>query len=320
MSWNVFISRRIPEAGIEYLKNAGMKVDVYPHDQAIPRKDLLNRIHKYDALLAVLTEQVDQELLAAAKQLKIVANYAVGYNNIDVAACSQKGIAVSNTPGVLTEATADLTFALILGVAKRILEGDEMTRSGKFSGWGPLLLLGSDVSGKTLGVIGAGRIGSALIQRAAGFDMKIVYTDTRRKYDIEEKFGAKFMSLDELLEKSDFVTIHVPLNEETHHLIDEKRLRQMKKSAYLINTARGPIVDPDALYAALKTGQIASAALDVTDPEPIPANHKLLSLPNLIVAPHIASATVTSRTQMAMMAVQNLVAGVQGRELPFQVV
>jgi glyoxylate reductase len=314
MSWRVFISRRIPEAGIKYLRKAGHKVDIYPQEQAIPRRELLETIHQYDALLPVLTEQIDEELLGRAKRLKIVANYAVGYNNIDVAACTSKNIAVTNTPDVLTEATADLTFGLLLGVAKRMIEGDNLTRSGKFAGWGPLMLLGSDVSRKTLGVIGAGRIGSAVIQRAGGFDMKILYTDTQPRPDIEDKFNAKFVSLDELLNESDFVTIHVPLSRETYHLIDANRLNQMKESAYLINTSRGPVVDERALLNALKEKRIAGAGLDVYENEPALAPG-LARLTNTVLLPHIASATVETRNKMALMAAENIIKMAQG-EIP----
>ena len=315
MSWKVFISRRIPEPGIRYLEEAGLEVEVYAKDQAIPRKELLEMIPLYDALLSVLTEQVDEKLLEKAGRLKIVANYAVGYNNIDIAACTQRGIAVTNTPEVLTAATADLAFTLILAVAKRIVEGDNMTRSGNFKGWGPLLLLGSDVSGKTLGIIGAGRIGSAVARRATGFDMKILYHDTKQNSELEKKGDAKFVSLDELLEKSDFISLHVPFNENTRHLINMNRLRQMKTGAYLINTSRGPVVDENALVTALKEKIIAGAGLDVFEEEPLLAPG-LTELPNTVLLPHIASATVETRTKMALMAAENIISMAQGKIPP----
>ena len=315
MSWKVFVSRRIPEPSIRYLKDAGLEVEVYAKDQAVPRNELLEMIPLYDALLSVLTEQVDEELLEKAGRLKIVANYAVGYNNIDIAACTQRGIAVTNTPEVLTAATADLAFTLILAVAKRIVEGDNMTRSGNFKGWGPLLLLGSEVSGKTLGIIGAGRIGSTVAGRATGFDMKILYHDTKQNSELENKCDAKFVSLDELLEKSDFISLHVPLNENTRHLINMNRLRQMKTSAYLINASRGPVVDENALVTALKEKIIAGAGLDVFEGEPLLAPG-LTNLPNTVLLPHIASATVETRTKMALMAAENIINMAQGKIPP----
>jgi len=312
MSWKVFVSRRIPEPGIRYLEDAGLEVDVYAKNRAVPRNELLEMIPLYDALLSVLTEQVDEKLLAKAGRLKIVANYAVGYNNIDIAACTQRGIAVTNTPEVLTAATADLAFTLILAVAKRIVEGDNMTRGGNFKGWGPLLLLGSEVSGKTLGIIGAGRIGSAVARRATGFDMKILYHDTKQNSELEKKCDAKFVSLDELLEKSDFISLHVPFNENTRHLINMNRLRQMKTGAYLINTSRGPVVDENALVTALKEEIIAGAGLDVYEEEPLLAPG-LIELPNTVLLPHIASSTVETRTKMALMAAENIISIAQGK-------
>ncbi len=315
MSWKVFISRMIPDAGIEHLKNAGLKVDIYEKDHVIPRKELLHRIPEYDALLAVLTEQVDTELLDHTDKLKIVANYAVGYNNIDVQSCTNRKIAVTNTPGVLTETTADLTFTLMLTVAKRVVEGDTMIRSGKFDGWSPLMLLGADVFGKTLGIVGAGRIGSAMAARASGFNMNILYTDTKRNDDLELKYGAQFVSLDDLLSKSDFVTIHVPLNDKTHHLINSKRLKQMKSDAYFINTSRGPVVDENALVSALKENIIAGAGLDVFENEPRLAIG-LAELPNTVLLPHIGSATVETRNKMAIIAAENIIKMSQGKIPP----
>jgi lactate dehydrogenase-like 2-hydroxyacid dehydrogenase len=315
MSWKVFVSRRIPEPGIRYLEDAGLEVEVYAKNQAIPRNELLEMIPLYDALLSVLTEQVDEELLEKAGRLKIVANYAVGYNNIDITACTQRGIAITNTPDVLTSATADLAFTLILAMAKRIVEGDNLTRRGLFKGWGPLLLLGADVSGKILGIIGAGRIGSAVARRATGFDMKILYHDTKQNRELEKKCDAKFVSLDELLDISDFISLHVPLNENTRHLINMNRLRQMKTGAYLINTSRGPVVDENALVTALREKIIAGAGLDVFEEEPLLAPG-LTELPNTVLLPHIASATVETRTKMALMAAENIVNMAQGKIPP----
>jgi lactate dehydrogenase-like 2-hydroxyacid dehydrogenase len=272
----------------------------------IPRNELLDRIQNYDALLSVLTEIVDDGLLNRAKKLKIVANYAVGYNNIDIPACTKKNIAVTNTPDVLTETTADLTFTLILSVAKRILEGDNMVRTNNFKGWHPMLLLGYDVSGKTLGILGAGRIGSAMAARAYGFRMQILYHDITKNPGMESKYQAKYVSLDELLKQSDFVTIHVPLNESTTHIISTDRLRQMKNTAFLINSSRGPVIDEKALVLALKNKVIAGAGLDVFEDEPALAPG-LAELPNTVLLPHIGSATVETRDKMALMAAENIV-------------
>jgi len=315
MSWNVFVSRKIPQAGIEYLENAGLKVDVYPEDQVIPREELLRRISDYDALLSVLTEVVDDELLTMAEELKIVANYAVGYNNIDIPACTKRKIAVTNTPDVLTDTTADLTFTLMLSVAKRIIEGDNMVRTNNFKGWNPMLLLGSDVSGKTLGILGAGRIGSAMAVRAHGFNMQLLYHDTTRNGNIESNYQAKYVSLDELLNRSDFVTLHIPLNENTTHIINADRLKKMKNTAFLINTSRGPVIDEQALVSALKNKEIAGAGLDVFEDEPVLAPG-LAELSNTVLLPHIGSATVETRDKMALMAADNIVNMAQNKIPP----
>ncbi|HBX70561.1 MAG TPA: D-glycerate dehydrogenase, partial [Chloroflexi bacterium] len=226
---------------------------------------------------------------------------------------------VGNTPGVFSDATADFAFTLMLSAARRVVEGQDYIRAGKWETWGLTTLLGQDVFGATLGIVGLGRIGQAVAKRARGFEMRVLYHDQQRLPEVEQSLGLEYCSLDDLLTEADFVTLHVDLNAATRGLIGAREFSMMKPNAILVNTARGPIVDPEALYAALKSNQIAAAALDVTDPEPLPADHKLLSLSNLIVAPHIASATVTSRTQMALIAVRNLIAGLEGRPLPFQV-
>jgi glyoxylate reductase len=257
--------------------------------------------------------------MEAAPRLRVISQVAVGYDNIDVPAATQRGIAVGNTPGVLTDATADFTFALLMAAARRIGEGMDYVRAGKWETWGLTLLLGQDVYGAALGIVGFGRIGQALAKRARGFDMRILYHDTQRQLEAEANLGAEYRPFEALLAESDFISLHVSLNDATRGLIDARAIQLMKPNAILVNTARGPVVNPDDLYDALSAGRIAGAALDVTDPEPLPAGHKLLALPNLIVVPHIASATVTSRTRMALMAVQNLVAGLQGDRLPFPV-
>jgi lactate dehydrogenase-like 2-hydroxyacid dehydrogenase len=247
----------------------------------------------------------------------VVSNFGVGYDNIDVPACTRRGIPVGNTPGVLTETTADLAWALILAAARRVVEGDRAVRAGEWRTWGPVLLLGRDVNGATLGIVGFGRIGQAVARRAAGFGMRVLYHARNRvAEDVEREMGATWLPLADLLAQSDFVSLNVSLTAETRHLIDAAALRSMKPSAILVNTARGPVVDTDALVDALRTGVIRAAALDVTDPEPLPADHPLVALDNCIVVPHIASATEATRGRMAAMAAANLLAGVRGERLP----
>jgi glyoxylate reductase len=249
----------------------------------------------------------------------VISQIAVGYDNIDVQAAAQRGIKIGNTPGVLTDATADFTFTLLMAAARRIGEGIDYVRDGRWETWGLTTLLGQDVFGATLGIIGFGRIGQAVAVRARGFNMKILYYDRERDTDAERETGAEYRELNELLGEADFVSLHVDLNEETRGMIGVQEFDLMQPSAILINTARGPIIDKDALCASLKEGKIACAALDVTDPEPLPADDELLSLPNIIIVPHIASATITARTRMCLMAVENLIAGVSDKPLPYPV-
>jgi len=241
---------------------------------------------------------------------------AVGYDNVDVEACTRRKIPVGNTPGVLTETTADFTWALLLAAARRVVEGVDYVHAGKWTTWGPMLLLGQDIHGATLGILGMGRIGTAVARRARGFQMRILYHDLHPNDDAERATGATFVDFDTLLRESDFLTIHTTLNPATHHLIGAEAIAKMKSNAVLINTARGPIVDPWALHDALRANRIFAAALDVTEPEPIPPDHPLLTLPNFLVAPHIASASVATRTKMAVMAAENLLAGLRGEGLP----
>jgi lactate dehydrogenase-like 2-hydroxyacid dehydrogenase len=313
----VFVARRIPAAGLDPIA-AVCEVDVWDDELPPPRDALLERVAGRDGILTLLTDRVDDELLdAAGPGLKVVSNYAVGYDNIDVAACARRGIAVGNTPGALTETTADLAWALMLAGARRVAEGDRYVRAGRWRTWGPLLLLGSDVHGSTLGIVGLGRIGQAVARRAAGFGMTILYSSRSRVDEaIEQGLGATYVGLPELLERSDIVSLHVSLAPDTRGLIDAAALARMKPTAILVNTARGPVVDAVALAAALREGVIAAAALDVTDPEPIPADDPLLSLDNCLVVPHIASATGATRGRMAAMAAANLLAGVRGEPLP----
>ena len=259
---------------------------------------------------------MDAELLDNAPNLKVVSNMAVGFDNIDAAECTTRGIPVGNTPGVLTDTTADLAWALLMAGARRIVEGMDYVRARKWKTWGPMLLMGQDVYGATLGIIGLGRIGATVAKRATGFDMRILYYDVRRREDLETEWELEYVDLDTLLRESDFVTIHTILSPETHHLIGEREFQLMKETAVLVNAARGPIVDPEALHKALKEGQIAYAALDVTEPEPINMDNPLLELDNIIIVPHIGSASYATRGKMAEMAARNLIAGVKGERLP----
>jgi glyoxylate reductase len=313
----VFVTRAIPDRGLELLRQA-CDVQVWDGELPPPREVLLERVRGLDGLLSLLTDPVDAELMdAAGPGLKVISNYAVGYDNIDVAEATGRGIPVGNTPGVLTETTADMAFALLMAAARRVVEGAEYVRAGRWRTWGPKLLLGHDVHGATLGIVGMGRIGQAVTRRAIGFDMQVVYFDPYCDAEKGPFVGvAVRCSLDQLLAEADFVSLHVPLTEDTYHLIDASTLLRMKPTAVLINTSRGPVVDTDALYEALAAGRIAYAALDVTDPEPLPAGHKLLSLPNCLVVPHIASASWATRTRMAEMAAENLLAGLRGGRLP----
>jgi lactate dehydrogenase-like 2-hydroxyacid dehydrogenase len=316
----VFVTRMIPDDGLEPIR-AACAADVWTDELPPPRAELLRRVAGCVGILTLLTDRVDDELLdAAGPGLRVVSNYAVGFDNVDLAACARRGVAVGNTPGVLTETTADLAWALILATTRRVAEGDRYVRSGRWRTWGPLLLLGSDVHGSTLGIVGLGRIGQAVARRAAGFGMTVLY-HARSRVDetIETTLGASFVELDELVERSDIVTLHVALTPETRHLIDAGALARMKPTAVLINTARGPVVDSVALATALRDGTIAAAGLDVTDPEPISPDDPLLELSNCLVVPHIASASRATRGRMAVMAAANLLAGIRGEPLPTQV-
>jgi len=315
MKPKVFVTRKIPREGIDILEKT-CEVKVNPYDRVLTKDELMKEIKKIDGLLCLLTDTIDKEVLDEASDLKIISNYAVGYNNIDVEEATKRKIMVTNTPGVLTDTTADLTWALLMGIARRIVEADKFTREGKFKGWDPMLFLGSDVHHATLGIIGFGRIGKTVAKRAKGFEMKILYNDVQKApKEVEKELGAEFVSLEKLLSTSDFVSIHTPLSPETHHLIGEKELRMMKKTSFLINVARGPIVDEKALVRALKENWIAGAALDVYENEPY-LTPGLSELPNVIVVPHIGSASIATRTKMATMAATNLVAGLNGKVPP----
>jgi glyoxylate reductase len=313
----VFVARVIPSDGLD-LVTAATAATVWPDDLPPPRGELLRSIEGCDGVLTLLTDKVDAEFLdRAGPQLKVVSNFAVGFDNIDVPECTRRGIPVGNTPGVLTETTADLAFALLMAAARRLPEGDRYVREGKWKTWGPMLLMGPDVHGATIGIVGFGRIGQAVAQRAAGFGMTILYHDVNRlPDDVTAPLGAQYVPLEELLARSDFVSLHVNLTPETRHLIDAAALRRMKSTAVLVNTSRGPVVDGAALATALRDGVIGAAGLDVTDPEPIPIDDPLVGLDNCLIVPHIASASRATRGKMAEMAAANLLAGLRGERLP----
>lgn len=310
----VFVTRAILDKGLDKVKEF-CDVDLWTDELPPAREIVLERVRGVEGILSLLTDTMDAAVMdAAGPGLKVISNYAVGYDNIDAAAATQRGIAVGNTPGVLTDATADLSFALLMAAARRVVEGERYVRAGRWKTWGPSLLLGADMAGATLGIIGYGRIGRAVAKRAAGFDMNIIYYDPTIPEGADLPGSA--VDLPTLLRTADFISVHTPLTPETHHMIDAKAFAMMKPTAVLVNTARGPVVDPDALYTALRDGQIFAAALDVTEPEPIPMDSPLLTLDNLIIVPHIASASIHTRERMAVMAAENLIAGLKGERLP----
>ncbi len=316
----VFVSRVIPDEGLAAVR-AACEVDLWEDDLPPPRDELLRRVAGCDGVLTLLTDRVDDAFLdAAGPGLRVVSNYAVGFDNIDVAACARRGVAVGNTPGVLTETTADLAWALLMAAARRLPEGDRYVRGGHWKTWGPLLLLGPDVHGATIGIVGFGRIGQAVARRAQGFGMEILYHDLQPLPDeVTRPFGATYLPLEGLLPRSDFVSLHVNLSPVTRHLMNATTFAQMRPTAILVNTSRGPVVDQGALADALRDGVIAGAALDVTDPEPIPMDDRLVGRDDCLIVPHIASASRATRGRMAAMAAANLVAGVRGEPLPTRV-
>ena len=313
----VFVARVIPAEGLDRVTEA-TEATVWTDELPPPRDELLRAVEGCDGILTLLTDRVDAELLdRAGPQLRVVSNFAVGFDNVDVAECTRRGIPVGNTPGVLTETTADLAWALLMAAARRVVEGADYVRAGKWKTWGPMLLMGPDVHGGTIGIVGFGRIGQAVARRAAGFGMTVLYHDpVRLPADVTEPLAAEYVELDDLLRRSDFVSLHVNLTDETRGLINAERLALMKPTAVLVNTARGPVVEPRALEHALRDGVIAAAGLDVTDPEPIPPGDPLVSLPNCLIVPHIASASPATRGRMAAMAADNLLAGLRGERLP----
>lgn len=311
----VFVTRAIPEEGSEMVRDF-CEVDLWLHELPPTRDELLQHVRGVDGLLCLLTDTIDGEVMdQAGSQLKVISNYAVGFDNIDVPAATARKIPVGNTPGVLTDATADFAFALMMAVARRIPEAERYVHEGKWKTWGPMTLLGVDLQGATLGLIGFGRIAQAVARRAQGFEMQVIYYDPSEKNAYPD-LNATQVDFDTLLTESDFISLHTPLTPDTRHLIDSEALSKMKPTAVLVNTARGPVVDPQALYEALKAKRIFGAGLDVTEPEPIPMDSPLLTLENIVVVPHIASAGKATRAKMSRMAAENLIAGLKGERLP----
>ncbi len=311
----VYVTRNIPGEALDMIASE-CQLTVNPHDRVLSKSELAEAASDVDGLLCQLTDIIDAELLDKMPRLRIVANCAVGYDNIDIAACTKRNIAVSNTPDVLTDTTADLTWALLLAAARRLVEADRYVREGKFKSWSPMLLLGHDIYQKVLGIIGLGRIGSAVARRAAAFNMPVIYYAKKRKSAEEEnRLNVEYRPFECLLKEADFISLHVPLNEHTRHLISKKELELMKPGAYLINTSRGPVVDEKALVRALRNNDLAGAALDVYEYEPQIAPG-LTDMVNATLTPHIGSATVETRTRMAVMAAKNILAGLKGEKVP----
>jgi glyoxylate reductase len=311
----VFVTRFILESGLNLIRDF-CEADIWPDELPPPRQAILEHIHGMDGLLCLLTDTIDAGIMqAAGPGLKVISSFSVGTDNVDVAAASQRGIPVGNTPGVLTDATADMAFALLLAAGRRIVEGAQGVRAGRWKTWGPAFMLGADVAGATLGIVGFGRIGRAVARRAGGFGMKIIFSDASQAAP-EPDVNAIQVELDTLLREADFISLHTPLTDETRSLINADTLGRMKKTAVLINTSRGPVVDQQALYEALVSKRIFAAGLDVTVPEPLPVEHPLLTLENCLIVPHIASASWRTRERMSVMAAENLIAGLKGERLP----
>ncbi len=312
----VYVTRELPPRGLRVIKGK-FDTEVWPEYGAPPKSVIIEKTAKVDALATLLSDRIDAEVFDAAPNLKIVSQLAVGFDNVDVKEATKRGIYVTNTPGVLTETTADFAWALLMAAARRVAEADKYVRAGKWKvGWHPAMLQGRDIYGSTIGIVGLGRIGSAIAKRARGFDMKILYHDVVRRHDLEKKLNLEYAEIDALLQRADFVTIHVPLLKSTYHLINEKRLRLMKESAILVNNSRGAVVDEEALYKALKENWIAGAGLDVFEQEPTPQNNPLLKLGNIVVAPHISSSSFETRSKMSGMVAENLVAFFEGKMPP----
>ncbi len=313
MASHVFVTRPLPAPGIGLLSDSGFEVRSNPEDRPLSREELLAGVREADALVCMLSDRIDRELLDSAPMLKVVANYAVGYDNIDVGAARKRGIEVTNTPGVLTEATADLAWALLLAAARNLGAGERMVRAGEWTGWGPMQLLGEPLQGRTLGIVGMGAIGQAVARRGKGFGMEIVYFNRNRVApDIEASLGAEFVSFEELLRRSDFLSLHAPLNEHSRHLFNQQTFQLMKSTAVLVNTARGALIDEVELVAALRDGRLAAAGLDVYEFEP-KITEGLLGLDNVVLAPHLGSASTLARGDMVRLCCENVIAVLAGR-------
>jgi len=312
----VYVTRELPARGLRIIKEQ-FDAEVWSEYAPPPKKVIIEKAAKVEALATLLSDKIDAEVFNAAPNLRIVSQLAVGFDNIDIKEATKRGVYVTNTPGVLTETTADFAWTLLLAAARRVVEADKYIRTGRWKvGWHPMMLQGRDVYGATLGIIGLGRIGSSIAKRAAGFDMKVLYYDVIRRQDLEKEQDIEYAEIDNLLQKADFVTVNVPLLKATYHLIDAEKLRLMKKTAILVNNSRGPVIDEKALYKALKEGWIAGAGLDVFEQEPIPASNPLLTLDTVVVAPHISSASFETRSKMAEMVAENLIAFFEGKVPP----
>jgi glyoxylate reductase len=312
MKPTIFITRKLPEAAIEAIKD---QYDVKmwdSEDVPVPRETLLEEAKTADALLTMLSDSIDETVLTAGKQLKVVANLAVGFDNINLEVATKNGIAVCNTPDVLTDTTADLAFALLMATARRLIEGAELVKNNEWKSWSPLLLAGHDVHHKTIGIVGMGKIGETVAKRATGFEMEILYHNRTRKPEAEKALGAVYCSFDELVEKSDFIVSLTPLTDETRNMFTRETFKKMKKNSIFINAGRGPVVDEQALYDALAAGDIAGAGLDVFVKEPIGADHPLLTLPNVVALPHIGSSSVETRVTMMKLCIDNIKAVING--------
>jgi len=311
MAFRILVTRRIPEDGLKLLEQAGAELDIC--DDCLTKTQIINRIKDKDGLICLLSDKIDADIITAGTKLKVISNYAVGYDNIDIKTAGDRGIYVTNTPGALTDATAELAWALLLAAARRIAEADRFCRVKKFKGWEPFLMRGPQLRGKTLGIIGAGRIGTAFAMKGRGFDMNLLYYSRSRNELLERELGGKKVDLEELLKRSDFVSLHLPLTSETKHLLKEREFSMMKENAIIVNTSRGAVIDEKDLASALKDRRIGGAALDVYEAEPY-INEDLLSLDNVVLAPHIGSATIEARAQMSIMVAQSVIAVMNGKK------
>ncbi len=310
---DIFVTRKIPDIGIKKLKER-YDVEISSKPRNLTKEELMEGVKGKDALLSLLTDTIDEDIIDAGKDLKVISNYAVGYDNIDVEAATERGIAVTNTPGVLTEATAEIAWALMMAVARNVVQGDEFVRKDRFEGWDPTLMIGHELHGKTLGIVGMGNIGSKVAEISQSFQMDVIYYNRSRNQKVEDEIGAEYVELDELLSRSDFVSLHVPLTEETEGMIGSEELKKMSEDSYLINTARGEVVDEEALVKTLKDGGIAGAGIDVYADEPHGANPEYYDLENVVLTPHLGSASYRAREGMSVMAAENIIAILEGEE------